>query len=361
MRFCHERRSLALFAGSRLLLCVVVGVARSEPSNMKAAVVSRHGGPEVLAFEHRPVPLPGPGQARVRVAAAGVNFIDIYFRSGDYPSQLPYIPGLEGAGVVDAAGPGAEEWIGRRVAFMHKGAGAYAEYAVLPAARLVPMDGALTFVQGAAAMLQGMTAHYLVTDVVPGLKPGDAVLVHAAAGGTGRLVVQVAKLKGLRVIATTSSEAKAAVARAAGADHVIVHSAANFVDEAMKLTAGEGVAAVFDGVGQATFLPSFDCLRRRGSMVLFGAASGNPAPVDPKRVAKGSVYLTRPTLFDYVAEDQELQRRALEVLGWVKDGALKLEVHSFPLGQAAGVQEKLGSGQTTGKLVLEIDAPQSEL
>lgn len=321
---------------------------------MTAVIAKRHGGPEVLEAARRPVPTPGPGEVRVQVAYAGVNFIDIYFREGSYPSQPPYVPGLEGSGIVESAGPGAELWVGRRVAFVHKGVGTYAEFAVLPASRLVPLGKEVDMAASAGALLQGLTAQYLVADTAR-LKANDTVLVHAAAGGTGRLVTQIAKLRGLRVIGTASTEVKAEVARASGADSVIVGDyASDFSTEARRLTGGQGVAAIFDGVGNSTFWRGFSCLRRRGAMVLFGASSGAPASVDIAVLARGSVTVMRPTLFDFIADDAELATRAAEVLGWVQAGKLDLSVTILQLAEAAEAHRRLAARETTGKLILQV-------
>eukprot|EP00746_Dinoflagellata_sp_MGD_P112596 gnl/MRDRNA2_/MRDRNA2_49738_c0_seq1.p1 gnl/MRDRNA2_/MRDRNA2_49738_c0~~gnl/MRDRNA2_/MRDRNA2_49738_c0_seq1.p1 ORF type:complete len:389 (-),score=55.81 gnl/MRDRNA2_/MRDRNA2_49738_c0_seq1:20-1018(-) len=332
---------------------------------MQAAVVTSHGGHDKIVVQQMPTPQPGAGEALVRVMAAGVNFIDIYFRTGAYPSKPPYIPGVEGAGLVQELGEGTEgdEWLGKRVTWVHVGSsGTYAEYTVVPVAKLVPLDPQITYVQAASAIEQGMTAHYLIKDTVPGLSPGDTVLVHSAAGGTGRMLLQIAKMQGLRTLGLVSSEAKKAVAVAAGADEVLVGKDVDFAGWSMKLTKGEGVAAVFDGVGNSTFLQSFDCLRRRGTMVLFGASSGKPEPFNPARLQKGSLFLTRPTLFDYIATTSELQARASDVLGWVKENKLSLETHTFvKLSDAAEVQRRLESRETTGKQVLVPFSDKSEL
>jgi len=329
-----------------------------ETAEMLAGVVREHGGAGVIQVVRQPVPLPGPGEVQVRVAFAGVNFIDIYFREGHYASALPYIPGLEGAGVVQSAGPGAEVWLGRRVAFVHKGAGAYAEFAVVPASRLVPLGNEIQLQDAAAVMLQGLTAQYLVDDTVR-LRPNDTVLVHAAAGGTGRLITQVAKLRGLRVIATVSTEEKAASASAAGADQVIVGDYSNFALEVLQLTQNKGVAAIFDGIGNLTFLQGFSCLSSRGGMVLFGASSGFPRSVNVDVLAKGSKSLVRPTLFDFIAKDSELRTRAATVLDWVQANKLTLQTTIIPLADAAEAQQRLEGRQSLGKLLLEVRPPQA--
>jgi NADPH2:quinone reductase len=320
---------------------------------MKAIRLTVAGGPEVLRLEDLPTPEPGPGQARVRVEAAGVNFIDIYQRSGLYKVPLPYIPGLEGAGTVEAVGPGvADVRPGDRVSWTGV-PGAYATHAAVPADRLVRLPDRVTPRDAAAALLQGMTAHYLAVDIAA-LRAGDACLVHAAAGGVGLLLCQIAKRRGARVIGTVSTEAKAALARGAGADDVILYARQDFVAEVKRLTGGAGVRAVFDGVGRDTFERGLDCLRPRGMMALFGQSSGPVAPFDPQVLsAKGSLFLTRPTLFHYIASREELERRAGEVLGWVADGSLKLRIdREYPLSEAATAHRALAGRETTGKLLL---------
>ena len=237
------------------------------------------------------------------MAFAGVNFIDVYFREGVYPSSPPFVPGLEGSGVVETAGPGAEAWVGKRVAFVHKGAGSHAEYAVVPASRLVLLPPQVALEDAASMMLQGMTAQYLVEDAAR-VRPNGTVLIHAAAGGTGRLIVQVAKMHGLRVIGTVSNEEKAEVAVATGADHVIVGNYSKFASRVLELTNNMGVDAVFDGVGSATLREGFRSLGKRCSMVLFGASSGAPQTVEISLLAAGSKSITRPSLFDFIAEDR---------------------------------------------------------
>ena len=320
---------------------------------MKAIRIAATGGPEVLRLEDLQTPEPGPGQARVRIEAAGVNFIDIYQRTGLYKVPLPYVPGLEAAGTVEAIGPGvADLRPGDRVGWA--GApGAYATHAVVPADRLIRLPERVSARDAAAALLQGMTAHYLAVDI-GALQPGDACLVHAAAGGVGLLLCQIAKRRGARVIGTVSTEAKAALARQAGADDVILYMRQDFVAEVKRLTGGAGVRAVFDGVGRETFERGLDCLRPRGVMALFGQSSGPVAPVDPQLLsAKGSLFLTRPTLFHYVASRAELERRTGDVLGWVADGTLKVRIdRAFPLAEAAEAHRALASRQTAGKLLL---------
>ena len=321
---------------------------------MKAIRIHSLGGSEVLRYEDVPDPVPGPGQALVRVEAAGVNFIDVYFRTGLYKGPVPpFVPGQEAAGTVVALGPDVSEVaVGDRVAYTGP-QGAYAELAAVPAARLVKLPESLSAKQGAAAMLQGMTAHYLACSTYP-LKPGDACLVHAAAGGVGQLLCQIAKLRGARVLGTTSSEEKARLAREAGADEVILYTEQDFAAEVKRLTGGRGVQVVYDGVGKATFDKSLDSLAPRGMMVLFGAASGPVPPLDPTVLnTKGSLYLTRPSLFAYIASREELMQRAGDVLGWIAAGKLRLSIGlELPLAEAAEAHRALEGRRTTGKVLL---------
>ena len=321
---------------------------------MQAIRIHQYGGPEVLELEQLATPEPGPGQARVQVEAAGVNFIDIYQRSGMYKGALPFTPGNEGAGVVAATGPGVQDLkIGDRVAWA--GAlGSYSTDAVVPASALVPLPDGVSTRDGAAAMLQGMTAHYLITSTYP-VQSGDTCLVHAAAGGVGLLLCQMAKMRGARVIGTAGSAEKAALARQAGADEVILYQDEDFEAAVKRLTDGKGVNVVYDGVGKDTFDGSLNSLKPRGTLALFGAASGPVPPFDPQMLnAKGSLFLTRPSLGHYTASRQELLQRAGDVLGWINSGQLKLRVeHVYPLAQAATAQAALAGRQTTGKVVLE--------
>src|SRR5918997_1965035 len=278
---------------------------------MKAIRVNEHGGPELLSYEDVPVPEPGPGEARVRLAAAGVNFIDVYKRTGLYPNETPFTLGEEGAGEVDAVGEGVEDLsVGDYVAFANV-LGAYAEYVVAPAEKLVPFNVTLVEARvAAAAMLQGMTAHYLTHSTFP-LQEGHTALVHAAAGGVGHLLVQLAKMRGATVIGTAGTEEKAKLAREAGADEVILYTEQDFVEETNRITGGEGVHVVYDSVGQATFDGGLDVLRPRGYIVLFGASSGPVEPVDPQILnQKGGLFLTRPALGQYTADREELLWRA---------------------------------------------------
>lgn len=320
---------------------------------MRAVRIHETGGPEVLRLDELAAPAPGSGEALVEIAAIGVNFIDVYFRTGLYPAPLPLTLGLEAAGTVRAVGPGVDQVaVGDRVAWTGV-PGAYAEMAVVPAARLVALPAALSFRDGAAAMLQGMTAHYLACATYP-LKPGDTCLVHAAAGGVGLLLCQVAKRRGATVIGTVSTEAKAALARAAGADHVILYAQDDFVAGVRAATDGAGVHVVYDGVGASTFDKSLDCLRRRGMLVLFGAASGPVPPFDLGQLnAKGSLFVTRPSLFHYILEERELRARAGDVLGWIAAGELRLRIeHELPLAHAAEAHRALEGRRTTGKVLL---------
>ena len=320
---------------------------------MKAIRVHAHGGPEVLQYEEVPQPVPGRGEALVRIAAAGVNYIDTYHRRGLYKVPLPFTPGVEAAGVVEAVGPEVSEvQVGDRVAYTGP-LGAYAEYAVVPASRLVELPEAIDFPTAAAVLLQGMTAHYLTHSTYP-LKPGDTALVHAAAGGVGLLLVQVAKMRGARVIGTVSTEEKAALAKEAGADEVILYTRQDFEAEVRRLTDGRGVEVVYESVGKDTFDKSLNCLAPRGYLVLFGQSSGPVPPFDPQVLnQKGSLFLTRPTLQHYVATREELLQRAGDVFGWVASGRLKVRVDStFKLEEAAEAHRRLEGRQSAGKILL---------
>jgi len=320
---------------------------------MKAIRVHGVGGPEVLRYEEIPVPAPGPGQALVRVEAAGLNFIDVYERTGLYQVELPRTLGVEAAGVVTAVGPEVTSLApGDRVAYTGV-AGADAEYAAVPADRLVPLPPGVSTRQAAAVLLQGMTAHYLASSTYA-LRAGDTCLVHAAAGGLGLLLCQIAKRRGARVIGTVSTEAKAALARAAGADDVILYTKQDFELEVKRLTGGAGLQVVYDSVGKTTFLKGLNCLARRGMMVLCGQSSGPVEPIDPQLLhRKGSLFLTRPTLFHYIASREELLARARDVLGWVADGTLTVRIdREYPLAEAAAAHRALEARQTTGKVLL---------
>jgi NADPH2:quinone reductase len=320
---------------------------------MKAIQVRKTGGPEVLTLDDLPVPEPKPGEALVRIEASGVNFIDVYFREGRYLAPLPFIPGQEGAGTVTAIGAEVTTLaVGDRVAYTGL-LGSYAEYATVAADRLVRVPDALETQQAAAAMLQGMTAHYLCHGTYP-LQRGETALVHAAAGGVGLLLVQMAKKIGARVIGTAGSEEKAELAREAGADEVIVYTTHDFVAETKRLTGGEGVHVVYDGVGKTTFEGDLDVLRPRGYLALFGGASGAVPPFDPIVLSrKGSLFLTRPTLGHYIATREELEQRAGDVLGAVASGELKLRIsQTYPLEEAAQAHRDLEGRRTTGKVLL---------
>ncbi len=320
---------------------------------MKNIQVTQTGGPEQLVIAETAVPSPGPGQALVRISAAGVNFIDVYFRIGLYKADLPFTPGSEGAGVVEAIGDGVDTvQVGDRVAYAMV-RGSYAEYALVPAVQLVKLPDSLDFTTAAAAMLQGMTAHYL-THSTFALKPGDVALVHAAAGGAGGLTVQMAKMLGATVIGTAGSDEKAAIAKEAGADEVIVYTRQDFVAEVKRITNGRGVDVVYDSVGANTFLKGLDALRPRGMMVLFGQSSGAVSPFDPGILnPKGSLFLTRPGLAHYAATREELLWRAGDVLGWIAAGQLKLRVdRTYPLANAADAHRDLEGRKTAGKLIL---------
>jgi NADPH2:quinone reductase len=320
---------------------------------MRAVRVHAAGGADALRVEEVPVPRPGPGEALVRLAYAGVNFIDVYKRTGLYPVPLPATLGEEGAGTVAAVGAGvAAVREGDRVAWAGV-LGSYADYALVPAARLVPLPAGTPAEAGAALMLQGMTAHYLATSTCP-LGAGDWCVVHAAAGGVGLLLVQIAKRRGATVVATAGSEAKAELARAAGADHVIVYARADWAAEVRRLTGGRGVRVVYDSVGAATFAAGLDVLAPRGLMALFGQSSGPVPPIDPQLLnRRGSLFLTRPTLGHYVATRDELLWRAGELFAWAAEGSLAVRVGAeFPLAAAADAHRALEGRRTTGKVLL---------
>lgn len=320
---------------------------------MHAIRVHQTGGPEVLRYESVERPSPGPGQALIRVEAAGINFIEVYQRTGRYKVALPFTPGSEAGGkVVEIGDAVSEVKVGDQVA-SQSFAGSYAEYALAPAERLLRLPAGVTARVGAAVMLQGMTAHYLACSTFP-LAPGHTCLVHAAAGGVGLLLCQIAHRRGARVIGTVSTEEKAALAREAGADDVILYTQQDFATETKRLTGGAGVHVVYDSVGRTTFAKSLDCLAPRGMLVLYGQSSGPVDPVDPQILSqKGSLFLTRPTLGHYVATKAELLERALAVLGWVADGSLKVRIgHEFPLAAAAEAHTELEARRTTGKVLL---------
>ena len=320
---------------------------------MKAIVIAKTGGPEVLEVRDIEPPRPGPGQILVRQDAAGVNYIDIYHRSGLYPVAMPHVMGQEGAGVVNAVGDGVTAFrVGDRVAYA-LATGTYAEQACVSAEVAVPVPRGVSQEHAAAVLLQGMTAHYLVTDTVP-LERGDTVLVHAAAGGVGALLVQTARMRGARVIATVGTEEKAQIARDSGAQDVILYASQDFEAEVKRLTAGAGVRAVYDSVGKDTFSRSLNCLAPRGTLVLFGQSSGKVEAMDPALLsAKGSLSLTRPPLRHYVADAASLRKRAAEVFGWVARNRLRVRLqHRLPLAEAQQAHRLLGSRATVGKIIL---------
>ena len=320
---------------------------------MKAIRVHNHGRPEVLTYEDVPMPEPKTGEARVKIEASGLNFIDIYHRTGLYPLKTPFTLGMEGAGIVDAVGDGVTEVKkDERVAYAMV-PGSYAEFAIVPAAKLVPVPGNIDAKTAAAIMLQGMTAHYLTHSTYQ-LKRGDTTLVHAAAGGAGLLLVQLAKMRGARVIGTVSTETKAELARQAGADELILYTQSDFLAEVKKITGGQGVDVVYDSVGATTFDKSLDCLKPRGYLVLFGQSSGPVPALDPGKLsAKGSLFLTRPTLAHYTLDRAELLQRAGDLFSWIQSGALKPRIERvFPLKDAADAQRQLEARKTTGKVLL---------
>ena len=320
---------------------------------MKAIRVHAAGGPEVLKLDEIPSPTPKTGEALVKVDAAGLNYIDVYFRTGMYKAELPLTLGMEAGGTVTAVGGNVSEVkVGDKVAYTGV-AGAYAEQAVVPSSKLVVLPAGVSTKQGAAAMLQGMTAHYLACSTYP-LKNGDTCLVHAAAGGVGLLLCQIAKLRGARVIGTVSTDDKAKLAREAGADETIIYTRQDFEAEVKRMTDGKGVQVVYDAVGKTTWDKSLNSLAPRGLIALYGASSGPIGQIDPQIFnAKGSLFLTRPSLGHYTATREELLQRAGEVLGWVRDGKLKLRMEfEFPLKDAAEAHRALEGRKTTGKVLL---------
>src|ERR1700689_4244185 len=320
---------------------------------MKAIQVKQPGGPEAMELVDLPVPQPKANEAVVKLAASGVNFIDVYFREGRYKAPMPFVLGQEGAGVVTAVGADVKSVkVGDRVAWCGL-LGSYAEYAAVVADRLVPIPSGVTEQQAASAMLQGMTAHYLSHDTYP-LKRSETALIHAAAGGVGLLLVQMAHNIGARVIATVSTDEKAKLAREAGADEVILYTQSDFEAETKRLTGGKGVDVVYDSVGKTTFEKGLNVLWPRGMMALFGGSSGAVAPIDPMVLTqKGSLFLTRPMLANYIATSQELHSRAAAVFGMIRDGKLKLRIeHVYPLAEAQKAHRDLEGRKTTGKLLL---------
>jgi NADPH2:quinone reductase len=320
---------------------------------MKAIQIKQTGGPEVLQLTELPIPQPKLDQAIVKIAASGVNFIDIYQREGRYKAQLPFVLGQEGAGIVSAVGAEVTSLKpGDRVAWAGV-LGSYAEYAAVPADRLVAIPPGVTDQQAAAAMLQGMTAHYLTHDTFP-LKKGQTALIHAAAGGVGSLLVQMAHNLGVRVIGTVSTGEKAALARQAGVDEIILYSKSDFETETKRITANQGVDVVYEGVGKTTFEKGLNLLRPRGYMVLFGGSSGPVPPFDPIELsAKGSLFLTRPSLAHYIATPEELRARAGAVLAMIAEDKLKLRIeHTYKLAEAQQAHLEIEGRKTTGKLLL---------
>jgi NADPH2:quinone reductase len=320
---------------------------------MKAIRIQSPGGPEVMRLDDVPTPTPKAGEAIVKVDAAGLNYIDVYFRSGLYKAEYPLTLGLEAGGTVTAVGPNVSDVkVGDKVAYTGV-PGAYAEYAAVPAARLVVLPAGVSPRQGAAAMLQGMTAHYLATTTYP-LKKGDSCLVHAAAGGVGLLLCQMAKMRGARVIGTVSTDEKAKLAREAGADEVIIYTRQDFEAEVKRLTDGKGLQVVYDAVGKTTWDKSLNSLAPRGLIALYGQSSGPIGQIDPQILnTKGSLFLTRPSLNHHIATREELTQRAGDVLGWIRDGRLKMRMEfEFPLKDAAAAHRALEGRQTTGKVLL---------
>jgi NADPH:quinone reductase len=321
---------------------------------VKAVRVHATGGPEVLQLEAVPTPSPGPGEVLIQVEAAGVNFIDLYQRAGAYKLATPFVPGQEAAGRIAALGARVTGFtVGDRVACYYAGLGAYAEYAIAPADKVVPLPPGVTTAQGAAVMLQGMTAHYLACTTYP-LRPGDTCLVHAAAGGVGLMLCQLAKRRGARVIGTVSTAAKEALAREAGADEVIRYTETDFAIEVKRLTGGKGVQVVYDSVGKTTFTAGLGCIAPRGMMVLFGQSSGAVEPLDPQVLNhRGSLFLTRPTLGHYVATRAELEQRSGDLFRWMREGSLRVRIdREFPLARAAEAHAALAGRETTGKVLL---------
>jgi NADPH2:quinone reductase len=320
---------------------------------MKAIRIHQFGGPDVLKYEDVSDPAPKPGDALVKIDAAGLNFIDTYQRSGAYKVPLPTVLGQEGGGTVTTVTAGVTSVkAGDKVAWTGI-LGSYAEAIAVPAERLVVLPAGVTTKQGAATMLQGMTAHYLASSTYP-LKAGDTCIVHAGAGGVGLLLTQIAKMRGARVITTVSTDDKAKLSRDAGADHVVMYTSQDFEEETRKITSGKGVQVVYDSVGQTTFTKSLGCLAPRGMLVLFGQSSGPVPPFDAQVLAqKGSLFLTRPTLVNYIAAREELQQRATELFGWIAAGKLRLRMEfDFPLKDAAKAHEALEGRKTTGKVLL---------
>ena len=326
---------------------------------MKAITIERTGGPEVLYLTEVPKPEPQAGQVLVKIAASGINFIDVYYRNGHYKApHFPFTPGMEAAGIVESVGTGVTAFKpGDHVAYP-SAMGSYSEYAVVPADRLVHVPDGISLRDAAALMLQGMTAHYLVNSTFP-LTAGQTALVQAGAGGVGLLLTQLAKAKGATVITTVSSEEKARLSKGAGADHVIDYAREDFAARAREITGGKGVDVVYDSVGKTTFEKSLDSLRPRGMLALFGASSGPVPPFDLQVLAaKGSLFLTRPSLANYIATRDELEWRARDLFALVLEGKLKLRTeHEYPLADAARAHADLENRATTGKLLLVPSRP----
>jgi NADPH2:quinone reductase len=320
---------------------------------VKAVRVHTLGGPEVLNYEDVEIPRPGPGEAQVKIAASGLNYLDVQYRIGRVKAPLPFVVGSEASGVVTDVGPGVTDLkVGDRVAWAMT-LGSYAEYAVVPVSKLVALPPDVDMNVAAGVMLQGLTAHYL-THSTFALQPGDTALVHAAAGGVGSVIVQVARIVGARVLATAGTEAKAELAREAGAHDVIVYTKQNFETEVKRLTAGKGVDVVYDSVGKDTFEGSLNCLRPRGMLALFGFSSGLVPPFDPAILGiKGSLFLTRPGLNQYMATRDELMSRMRDIFAWLASGKLKIRIgHVFPMAEARRAHEELEARRTTGKVLL---------
>ena len=322
---------------------------------MRAIEIKQTGGPEVLELVDLPTPEPGPGQVLVRIESSGINFIDTYLREGRYPAALPFTPGQEAAGTVEQVGDGVTGFkAGDRVAWTGT-RGTYAEYALAPAKDLLHIPANLSFEQAVASMTQGLTAHYLAFDTYP-IRSGDTVLVHAGAGGVGLLLTQIAKRLGARVLTTVSTDEKAQLSRQAGADRVILYTRESFVDAVKEDTGGKGLPVVYDSVGKTTFEDSLKCLRPRGLMALYGASSGAVPPFDLIRLSTmGSLYVTRPTLKDYVQTRAELEKRANDIFGWVASGDLNVRIgHRYKLEEAQQAHRDLEGRKTTGKVLLSV-------
>ena len=321
---------------------------------MRAIQIKTTGGPEVMEVVEVPIPRPGAGQVLVKIEASGVNFIDTYLREGRYAAELPFIPGQEAAGTVVELGSGVGGFaVGDRVAW-NGTRGTYAEFACAPAADLLKIPDGISCLQAAAVLLQGLTAHYLSHATYP-ISTDDIVLIHAGAGGVGLLLTQMAKRLGARVLTTVSTEQKAELSRRAGADKVVLYTTESFVDEVMRQTHGDGLPVVYDSVGKTTFEDSLKCLRPRGLLALYGASSGSVPPMDPIRLMTGSLYLTRPTLKDYVRRRSDLERRAGDVFGWVARGELHVRIGAtYRLEDAAQAHRDLAGRKTTGKVLLTM-------